>query len=178
MNLHQLYPGAIVKVAAAHEVEKLTEEGWGVVDVREENQQESGFFYTEEAFNPTQQYSCRETLNKQSPSRVTTRLVFILIKGKDTVVEESRKIAENYKQKAIDMLAKLEACEKQIDKLKKELDFEKGSKEYQVKELAATRDKLTSCEQTKRKLEEHIAKLRQEIGGQRFREIIGEENKA
>ena len=179
MNIHQLYPGALVKTARSYEVEKLTEQGWEVVDIREEEHQEPGMPYNEEVPDPHGNYSgCKMQLHKQSPSQRATYLIFILIKGKDTVIEESRKIAENYKQKAIEMLAKLEKAEKEAELWKADLERMRTSKGYEESARIAAENRLKSCEQGKRTLEEHIAKLRQEIGAARFREIIGEEKKS
>lgn len=179
MNIHQLYPGAIVKTARSYEIEQLTEQGWEVIDIREEMSQEPGFSYGEDAVNPNYQNygSLTVRLNKDSPSRVTSHLVFILIKSKDTVIEESRKIAENYKQKAIEMLAKLEKAEEEAESWKADLERMRTSKGYEESARIAAENRLKACEQGKRTLEEHIAKLRQEIGAARFREIIGEEKK-
>jgi hypothetical protein len=178
MMTHQLYKDAVVKVAHIHNVEQLTSEGWSVVEIREEDRQEPGYSYNEEVPDPHGNYSgCKMQLRKEAPSRLTTHLVFILIKGKDTVVEESRKIAENYKQKAVDMLNKLEACEKELEKSKQEVERIKQSRGYEESARIAAENRARNLEQGKMKLEEHIAKLRQEIGAQRFREIIGEEKK-
>lgn len=161
-----------IRTCLAHELDTLTQVGWRLREILEEEEQVGGLTYQTNEMHPQQGYS--QSLQKTSPPVVLRRALFILERSRDVEIEALREAA---KEASIEAKA-ADARATEVEKVAKDACV---LVETYTNEIVVVRKELhrVSClsaglRSSNARLETDIAKLRKEIGESRFREILGE----
>lgn len=166
-----IHEDAIVSTCTSSEVEIRTRNGWYVRAICEEETfvTPPGRFVQEVL--PGHSYTT--SVLKQDPAERQKHLTFVLGRRRDDEITQLRVAVASFKDEATRLLRDAEILQKKHDDLEKAA----AKREEHVALLKAdldracarTRDLDTSC----RKLEGDLAKLRNEIGAARWRELLG-----
>lgn len=161
--------GDVFKTCGPAELEKLTREGWTLHEIRQQDRAETSGGYTD--YVTTNGY--QQSVFRSHPGFAVSELVFVLRLDRDEEMAQIRDEKAQAVQAYADLNVRHLHDTKQWESaLQREKDLTARYKEA-VKDRTLHFDRWQASEEMKRKLESDIAKLRNEIGEGRFREILG-----
>jgi len=171
--------GSVEKVVSGFELERVTSEGWTVV---ERFDQDEPMTLSREELPPprdTSGYNGYYPLLNQNNGSVTLNTVGLARKSffrvrrdrSDIIVELQDELATARKE-ATDALKAVEEQRKNLSKWQSDLSAEKEATKRQHEIVDGLRTQMSEANAAKAKLERDIGKLREHIGRKAFEEIL------
>ena len=165
----------MMRTCYAHELEKVTAEGWKLREVQDEQHQEPGMAYMTSTPAEGNGYTTSIMLQQQSPPVVVKRLVFVLERERDDELEALRMTVETVSNALTESNGARKIMEAELALSKERQAKAFDELEVTRKALEASRAERIRSDELRRKLEGDVAKLRREIGEAKAREILAED---
>lgn len=157
------------RTCTSHELSHLTMCGWKLVEIREEEYQELGLSYSTQERNAN---GYTEYVSKQGPPVLVKRLVYVIARHRDEIIEELRTRIAGHETKEKDLEARVKKAEANENVARESVEFLQRQLKSAGDAATTAAARFELVEKAKRKLEEDIAKLTTEIGAARIREIL------
>ena len=169
------YCGGVWRACEAHELEKLTSNGWSLREVLAGDQVVPGLVRTDHVVIPGAN-GCggyASPVQNQEPSRVVRRPLFLLARSRDEELAILREtVAALHEAIAAAGHARDEA-DRALKKAEAARDHEAAATKRALQDLASVAASCGAERDRANKMEADLAKVRKEVGEARVREIVG-----